>query len=64
MNPFREEIPDDLSQSPSKWLFEHYEEFSDWMTETQTYEQYLHEHEATPEHPVMPKNWHRAVESI
>lgn len=64
MDFWRDSEQDDLSQSPSRWLFEHFDEFRDWMTETQTYDQYLREHQAEPENPVVPRNWHRAVEAM
>jgi hypothetical protein len=64
MNPFRDEIPDELNQSPARWLWDHYDEYWDWMTETQTYEQYYREHAAVPENPVMPKNWYQVVDAI
>jgi hypothetical protein len=54
--------PDDLSQPPSRWLFEHFEEYADWMTTTQTYDQYRREHAAQPVNPVMPKAWWGVVE--
>jgi hypothetical protein len=62
MDIWREDIPDDLTQSPSRWLFEHFEEYADWMGTTQTYEQYYREHITVPENPVCPRNWYAVAE--
>jgi hypothetical protein len=59
MDYWRDNEPDDLRQPPSRWLFEHYDEYRDWMQETQTYEQYFMEHAAEPVNPVVPKNWYK-----
>lgn len=64
MNPWREEIPEDLSLPPKKWLHEHFDEYADWMTDTyDTYEKYYREHAAVPENPVVPKNRWKIAET-
>lgn len=59
MDIWRDDTEDDLTQSPSRWLFEHYDEYRDWLKETQSYEQYHKEHAAEPENPVCPRNWYQ-----
>jgi hypothetical protein len=42
---------DDPAIPPGRWMWENFEIYRDWMTEMQTYEQYVREHAARPENP-------------
>ena len=43
---------DDPALSPGRWMWENFEAYRGWMTETQTYGQYHREHAARAENPV------------